>query len=224
MRGPVSILMTGLVSALWTGTVLAHGGDASLVHACVTRFGLVLIVSPTAGCGSGQAALHWAVAGDPGPAGPPGPPGPQGPPGPEGPAGPVLFAAFDANGSKIGDVVGIDRDLASAVVRLDLGPRSVALVVHEDQVTALSNVVYFTRDDCQGEPLLLPTYPLPPAAVIQGVVYAKATANPIPEDLQANSRLSVSGCFNSLAEGAFFRAEPVANLSALLPPFVVRPP
>lgn|SRR5574337_1489238 len=64
-------------TVLLTGTFMAwaHGGDATLVHACInnsTR--IVRILSPNDNCQSHETAQHWSIQG---PAGPVGPQGPQ---------------------------------------------------------------------------------------------------------------------------------------------------
>jgi len=61
----------------------AHGGDKSLVHACINRFSkLVRIVGPNDSCGHIEIRRHWNIKGREGPQGPQGPQGIQGPPGP----------------------------------------------------------------------------------------------------------------------------------------------
>ncbi len=72
------------------GIASAHGGDTSLVHACVANTGgLVRIVSATRNCPFGYSARHWSITGPQGPQGDPGPQGPQGEMGPQGPQGPA---------------------------------------------------------------------------------------------------------------------------------------
>jgi hypothetical protein len=72
--------------------VLAHGGDPSRVHACVSLAdGSVRITQdPNDTCTSGNSPVDWNIEsapGGPGPAGFQGLTGPQGPPGPPGRAG-----------------------------------------------------------------------------------------------------------------------------------------
>ena len=70
-------------------SAFAHGGDASVIHACVHQSSQqVRIIGPNDACKSQETAVHWAIAGAPGPQGPAGPQGPPGPQGPQGPAGP----------------------------------------------------------------------------------------------------------------------------------------
>jgi hypothetical protein len=72
----------------------AHGGDPSMIHACIGKGGAVRIVSPSVPCPRYWTPLHWRVSGARGGAGPAGPEGPagasgtSGPQGPQGPQGP----------------------------------------------------------------------------------------------------------------------------------------
>lgn len=68
--------------------VSAHGGDPSVIHACVLPSGVARIVGPDAPCLEPETAVHWSIAGPQGSQGPPGPQGATGPQGPQGPAGP----------------------------------------------------------------------------------------------------------------------------------------
>jgi hypothetical protein len=72
--------------------VNAHGGDTSLIHACVNKLNRsVKIVSATTNCPLGYFALHWSIKGpkgDTGATGLMGPQGPQGEPGTVGLQGP----------------------------------------------------------------------------------------------------------------------------------------
>ena len=89
----------GLLMGLPPPVVYAHGGDASLIHACVKKSnprGQTRIVGPSVRCAAGERANHWSitgpagsagVAGGPGPVGVAGAPGPVGAAGPPGPAG-----------------------------------------------------------------------------------------------------------------------------------------
>src|SRR5687768_13682214 len=67
------------------GLAAAHGGDTSLVHACVHSLTkAVRIVGVNATCVLPEVARHWSIAG---PTGRQGPRGLQGVAGPVGPAG-----------------------------------------------------------------------------------------------------------------------------------------
>ena len=60
----------------------AHGGDATLIHACVQQATQqVRIVGPNDPCRSTEIAVHWSIAGGPGTQGPRGLQGPRGPSG-----------------------------------------------------------------------------------------------------------------------------------------------
>jgi hypothetical protein len=60
--------------------VLAHGGNLSLIHACVNKnSGAIRIVGANSTCSLKETALDWGIVG---PAGPQGDQGLQGPPGP----------------------------------------------------------------------------------------------------------------------------------------------
>ena len=70
--------------------VNAHGGNASLIHACVKNSnGSIRIVAANSSCNANnETALDWNILGPQGPQGPAGPDGPQGPIGPQGAEGP----------------------------------------------------------------------------------------------------------------------------------------
>lgn len=94
----VSACMFGLLAGATMAS--AHGGDATLIHACVAQKGgdddddggpgSVRIVGPNDACKRDETAIHWSITGAQGPQGPPGPQGPQGPAGPPGDAGPPV--------------------------------------------------------------------------------------------------------------------------------------
>jgi hypothetical protein len=83
------ILLVALLSLSGVMYVSAHGGDVTLIHACVnTRFGAVRIVSATTTCdASKETALDWDIQGPMGPQGNKGDKGDTGPAGPQGPQG-----------------------------------------------------------------------------------------------------------------------------------------
>lgn len=86
--GAVLIALFGGMVAV-TG-VLAHGGNSTLIHACVNNnSGAIQIVGPNGTCNNGSSPLDWNQQGPPGPQGPQGPQGPAGPQGPQGPVGPT---------------------------------------------------------------------------------------------------------------------------------------
>jgi hypothetical protein len=74
------LLLVGLVSGVaLTGivsSVIAHGGDINLIHACVkNNKGSIRIVGANEACGHDETALDWNIQGPPGPVGSPGPAG-----------------------------------------------------------------------------------------------------------------------------------------------------
>jgi hypothetical protein len=97
-------LSVGLIAAGLAGLVSAHGGDATLVHGCVSTNsnprGQVTVYAlpgqsgpsnglagPTGSCGALGTPLDWGVIGPAGPQGLPGPSGITGLGGPSGPSG-----------------------------------------------------------------------------------------------------------------------------------------
>jgi len=89
-----TILIAVILSMSGVMYVSAHGGDITLIHACVTnRTGAIRIVSATTTCDANrETALDWGIQGpkgDTGDVGSVGPQGEQGIPGPMGPQGPV---------------------------------------------------------------------------------------------------------------------------------------
>jgi len=93
----LALVLTLLAAPLLPLLAEAHGGDASLVHACVHQSSAqVRIVGPNDNCKSQETAAHWSTAGAPGPQGPAGPQGPQGPQGPAGPSGGTISGRLTA--------------------------------------------------------------------------------------------------------------------------------
>jgi hypothetical protein len=65
--------LLGLLVANVATLVYAHGGDTSLIHACVRNSnGQLRIVGPNDQCASSESPLDWRIQGEPGPQGPPG--------------------------------------------------------------------------------------------------------------------------------------------------------
>ena len=82
------VLNVVLISLLSVTLVSAHGGNTSLIHACVSNSsGEIKIVGANANCPSNYRALDWNIQGPAGQQGPIGPAGPVGPVGPIGPQG-----------------------------------------------------------------------------------------------------------------------------------------
>ena len=81
------VLHVVLISLVSVTLASAHGGNTSLIHACVSNSsGEIKIVGANSNCPSNYRALDWNIQG---PAGQQGAQGQQGPIGPVGPAGPV---------------------------------------------------------------------------------------------------------------------------------------
>ena len=78
-----AILLVALLSLSSVIYVSAHGGDVTLIHACVNnRTGALRIVSATTTCDANkETALDWGIQGPKGDKGDTGPKGPQGPAG-----------------------------------------------------------------------------------------------------------------------------------------------
>jgi hypothetical protein len=85
----LAVMMVGALAAATLATsAFAHGGDGSVIHACIhkqTRE--VRIVPPKKQCKASEKAKHWAIRGPEGPAGADGATGPAGADGATGPAG-----------------------------------------------------------------------------------------------------------------------------------------
>jgi hypothetical protein len=85
----MAAVVAGLIAgASFTAVAYGHGGDDSVIHACVGGNGLVRVVSPTTTCPSPSQPLDWSITGPEGSPGPRGLRGRQGAQGPQGEAGP----------------------------------------------------------------------------------------------------------------------------------------
>lgn len=89
----VTIMLSG--SLMGVQQAQAHGGDPSLIHACVHSLsGVIQIIAPSGTCRRGWTPTDWSITGPQGPTGATGPAGPTGAigatgaTGPAGPAGP----------------------------------------------------------------------------------------------------------------------------------------
>jgi hypothetical protein len=82
------VLGVGLAALGLVTFASAHGGDTSLIHACVKdNNGGIHIVGADEQCKNNETALDWNQTGSQGATGPQGPAGPIGPQGEPGPAG-----------------------------------------------------------------------------------------------------------------------------------------
>jgi type VI secretion system secreted protein Hcp len=124
----LAALGAGLVAAAAATTfALAHGGDGTLIHACVGKpNGEMRIVAAAEDCRSSEYALDWNQKGEPGapgaagsagPAGSKGADGADGAPGLEGPEGPAGRDGRDGrDGSSSGGGVVTPRGVGSITI------------------------------------------------------------------------------------------------------------
>jgi hypothetical protein len=110
-RSMVLVLAAATAMLVVTAIALAHGGDATAIHSCVTtQSGAIRIVSPDTQCKGGQTALDWNVQGPQGVSGPSGPSGPAGPP------DPAVAAFVERFGSPAGGAVASSTDLGDCLM------------------------------------------------------------------------------------------------------------
>ena len=107
----------------------AHGGDPSLVHACVGLTKYVRLVDPNGNCRSTETARHWSIA------------GPQGPKGDPGGA----FVVVDSLGNVVGPLVSPDR------VVITVNATRLLMLVRRDGVFGNGFVLYYPTTDCTGQ-------------------------------------------------------------------------
>lgn len=162
-----------------------YGGTPSLIHACVKKSnGDVRIIAPGGTCRANETPLAWNISGPPGPEGPEGPAGPTGatgptgPQGPTGPAGPGSLRVVDANGQKVGEVVGVDvlrniGPIPQAIVAFKADDVIVALAVDQNTIQAPGALdvfagppLFFASPGCQGQALLVDLNQVFPLAAI----------------------------------------------------------
>jgi hypothetical protein len=95
-----------LISLMSVTLVSAHGGNAALIHACVSNnSGEIKIVGANANCPSNYRALDWNIQGPEGQPGPIGPAGPQGEQGTQGvPGEPGLQGPAGISGLEVVEV------------------------------------------------------------------------------------------------------------------------
>lgn len=77
-RRLAAVTAAALVIGFTASNVLSHGGDTTLIHACVARDGAIRIVGAAVTCKSQETALDWNITGPQGLAGQDGAPGAQG--------------------------------------------------------------------------------------------------------------------------------------------------
>ena len=137
---------------VWTLRVAdAHGGDETVIHACVKTNGDIRIVGPADLCKAGETPVHWSIAGPTGPGGPQGSEGPQGPQGSPGPGLPASAVHWiDIYSLRPGPV---DPAGGSVIVRTDLA----------------GNSGIFLLATAPGERWVQTSAPVPPGYLVTGV-------------------------------------------------------
>ena len=229
----VGVISLGLGLAGLTPLVYGHGGDTSLIHACVKKNGALRTIAADGACKKNETALDWSISGTPGPQGPQGPSGPAGPTGatgPTGPAAPTPLAVYDANNVFVGAVVGIN----SAGGTIFGGPRTpfVAMMVDDiAYVLGVSDVhfvgnyheVGFETANCSGLPYMAYQSPIPATMVVGNIVYVADNTGPIV-DVSVGSLLVENGtCI--LASGVVSQLYPAVKLdlgALFAPPYKIR--
>jgi hypothetical protein len=164
-----TIALTAVAVAIGTLLVIGHGGDSSLIHACVNNStGLVRIVGPQQRCHITETSRHWGIQGPVGPPGPPGSvgqpgtPGAPGAPGSEGPPGPGNFVVRDANGVLVGAVIPAEFAIDPSnrfeyqfVVHTIGGARYLLTLWGSDRQPGPLFGVFYESADCSGPPLVV---------------------------------------------------------------------
>jgi hypothetical protein len=202
----------------------AHGGDTSLVHACVHNNGGVRIVGPSDNCNTPEIARHWSIAGPIGPQGPQGPQGIQGPPGTS--AGPSL-GVYDANGSFLGSIVGIDSVGSGGpdrpFIAMRIGDVAFVVKVFIDRFGGNQPNVMFESANCSGSAFLPRTdRPIPAVIAVGDIVYVADTFIPLA-NVAIGSLLNADG--SCILGGGIDQLHPALRLDVgalFTPPFTIR--
>jgi hypothetical protein len=135
------IAFAGFVGGGLVSTAAAHGGDTTVVHACVKDNGNVRIIGASEDCKAQETAQHWSITG---------PAGPAGPAGPGGPAGGSALRVVDATGAQVGDVVGIEGfNIWNPIVAIDTEAGLAVVAVGRGGVIP-RNFVFWPTADCSG--------------------------------------------------------------------------
>jgi hypothetical protein len=139
----------GLIFSLsGNARVFAHGGDATLVHACIANvIKTVRIVGPNENCSKLETPRHWSITG------PQGPQGIQGPPGPSGTGG-GTGVYVETNGVVVGPALDLLGNTARPVPQLGTGNKLWLLLLSINGIADTLGGVnqYFTSSDCSGAP------------------------------------------------------------------------
>ena len=218
MRSLPGLTVTPLLLALCflgTPTALnAHGGDTSLIHACVKKTGALRIIAADGTCKKTETALDWNVA------------------------GPAPLAVYDANGTKVGDVVGLidenrpDEGVTAAHVALRTGQLTFVLRVYRKKFESTAYVSFvFGTSDCTGPAFLLDeddwgpgVSPLSPAVVdITNVVFVGDRTQRFQTSSMASFRSFDGGVCRPFSPELWFVVPTVqVNLNVFAPLFSVR--
>lgn len=194
-----------------TPAVYAHGGDPTLVHACVDkRGGKIKIVGANASCKGNKTALDWNL---PGAAGP---------------------EVLDANGVQVGDLVGVHEVNARPfpVVALKAADTTVFLAVGTDRIFSTTGGAYFEALNCTGTPLwptsvsfapLTASSMVPSAVVIDNRLFVASSTGAMTLTTQSFFGDATNTCSNFSAPGGtdtYFPMTQILDLSTLFaPPF-----
>jgi hypothetical protein len=244
----VGVISLGL--AVLSPPAHVYGGAPSVVHACVKKSnGDVRIIAPGGTCKANETPLDWNIAGPSGPPGPQGPTGPTGPTGatgptgpegPAGPAGPGLLSVVDANGQKVGDVVGVDvlRNFSpfipQAIIAFKAGGVIVALAVDQHTIQApggggvfAGSPLFFVSPGCQGQAMLDDQQQVFPLATIiaPGWTLWVADQSQPPVHTIVQSAMLPDGTCEAFADTSPHNVQPAIEFPDLMtiftPPFKV---
>ncbi len=186
----------------------AHGGDASLVHACVgTVGGIVRVVGPTENCTSSETARHWSIGGLTEP---------------QSPRPAPVLAVYDANNVRIGDVVGVainNEGPSRPVVWMITDRVAFLLVVTRDKFIGNQTEAFFESSNCSGAAYLSDSgEALPAVAVIGMIAYV---ADGPSTDIFFGSRLSNDGSCQLFGGPLNMLPAIQVDLSVYSPPFAI---
>jgi hypothetical protein len=147
----VGVISLGLGLAALTPPAYGHGGDTSLIHACVKKSnGALRIIAPSGTCKKIETALDWNVS------------------------GPAPLAVYDANGNMVGPVTWASGENTNFVgVAFTVGTRRFSLLVLSDEFQGNTNqVLFFESSDCSGPAFMDDPGPSP---LLPGVIVGNDT-------------------------------------------------
>lgn len=170
----VAVLLVGVVTSNLTNLALAHGGDANLIHACVSPNGSIRIVGANSACHRNETPLDWRVQGETGPAGPQGVPGPVGPLGPSGDNG---LNCWDLNSNGLPDPASEDLNGDTTVNVLDCQGSNDWLLVGNSNTNSTINFLGTTDN----QPLVLKTSGIERARITEAGNVGIGTTTPLAQ-------------------------------------------